>query len=547
VSGAEFARRPGLQRLLAMLESTPPFQALIISELSRLGRDPYDTPHCIKKILKAGVRIFSYLDNEEITLHSLADKLKLTVSSIIADGEREAARRRTAEALVRKARAGYVTGGRVFGYDNRPVHLPSVDGRGVPARDHVERVINEVEATVVRRLFGLIAAGYGYKRTARALNDEGAAAPLPRQKGRPRGWTAASVFEVVHRPLYRGEIVYNETQKRNQWGERRQQPRRPEEVVRVSKPELRIASEELWNAARARIDRSRAAYLRGTKGSTYGRPPTGTESKYLLTGLACCGCCGGGLFVRSRSHGRHRAFFYGCATYHNRGKSVCTNRLEVPMVSADSGVLASIEQYVLHPEVIEAAISEAMRLLNPTSTDVEERRQRLRAEISDIESELVNLAAAIATAAGALETLVTAVKNRERRLENLRSALSDLEGCRRIGQLVQQRLQQRLEHRLRDWQGLASRHMSDSRRVLGTLLEGRIAFTPQLAGEEAWYEFAGQASLARVLSGVVSTKGLVAPRGFEPVFQSRPRFRHMSQALRPHRLPTHSMRLKHAN
>src|SRR5262249_729628 len=161
---------------------------------------------------------------------------------------------------------------------------------------------------------------------------------------------------------------------------------------RVSKPELRIVNEELWNAAHARIDRSRAAYLRGTKGSTYGRPPTGTESKYLLTGLARCGRCGGGLYVRSRSHWRHRAFFYGCPTYQNRGTSVCANHLEVSMVAADRAVLASVEQYVLHPEVIEAAITEAMRLLNPTSTDVEERRQRLRAEISDVESELVNLA-----------------------------------------------------------------------------------------------------------------------------------------------------------
>ena len=120
---------------------------------------------------------------------------------------------------------------------------------------------------------------------------------------------------------------------------------------------------------------------------------------------------------------------------------------------------------------------------------------------------------------------MTAVKTRERRLEQLRSALSDLEGRNRIGRLDQQRLQQTLEHRLRDWQRLASRHVSDTRRVLGTLLEGRIAFTPQLAGEEPWYEFAGQATLARVLSGVVSTKGMVAPTGFEPVFQSRPRFR----------------------
>src|SRR5215813_11156885 len=93
-------------------------------------------------------------------------------------------------------------------------------------------------------------------------------------------------------------------------------------------------------------------------------------SPNLLTGLARCERCGGGLYVRSRSHGDHRAFFYGCATYHNRGTSVCTNHLEVPMVATDRAVLASIELYVLHPEVIEAAISEAMRLLNPTPMDL---------------------------------------------------------------------------------------------------------------------------------------------------------------------------------
>ena len=58
-------------------------------------------------------------------------------------------------------------------------------------------------------------------------------------------------------------------------------------------------------------------------------------------------------------------------------------------------------------------------------------------------------------------------------------------------------------------------------RILRSLLEGRIAFTPRSAGDETWYEFAGQASLARVLTEVASTKGLVAPTGCEPVFTVR--------------------------
>src|SRR6266852_3375815 len=103
-----------------------------------------------------------------------------------------------------------------------------------------------------------------------------------------------------------------------------------------------IVSEDLWNAAHARLGVSRAAYVRATKGAINGRPPTGTESKYLLTGMACCAPCGGGLYVRSRSHGSYRVPFYGCGTYHNSGTPFCTNNLEVPMASADGAVLASV-------------------------------------------------------------------------------------------------------------------------------------------------------------------------------------------------------------
>ena len=45
--------------------------------------------------------------------------------------------------MVRKAKAGHVTGGRVFGYDNERVN------------GHVERRINEAQAEVIRRIFTL--------------------------------------------------------------------------------------------------------------------------------------------------------------------------------------------------------------------------------------------------------------------------------------------------------------------------------------------------------------------------------------------------------
>lgn len=117
---------------------------------------------------------------------------------------------------------------------------------------HVERVIEPQEAAIVRKIFELCAAGLGVKRIAKALNAEGALAPTPRRRGRPRSWAPSSVREVLHRPLYRGEIVWNRLRKRDQWGVKRYGERPETEWIRVPAAELRIVSDDLWEAAHAR-------------------------------------------------------------------------------------------------------------------------------------------------------------------------------------------------------------------------------------------------------------------------------------------------------
>jgi site-specific DNA recombinase len=113
--------------------------------------------------------------------------------------EREKARQRTYDALHRKAEAGHVTGGRVFGYAN-----VVIDG-------HVERQIDLTEAAVVRRIFDLAAAGMGTRRIAHTLNAEGALAPAPRRTGRPRAWCPSTIHAILTRSLYRGEVVWLST------------------------------------------------------------------------------------------------------------------------------------------------------------------------------------------------------------------------------------------------------------------------------------------------------------------------------------------------
>ena len=188
------------------LKPRAPFNVLIMSEESRLGREAIETAYALKQLVQAGVRIFFYLENRERTLDSPTDKIMLSLTAFADELERERARLRTYDAMSRKAKAGHVTGGRVFGYDN----VRTTEGP-------VARVVNEAEAAIVRDIFRRCALGQGFRSIAFALNE--AKAPSPRaQQGRPRGWCASSVREILHRPLYRGEIVWNKTRKRNTLG-----------------------------------------------------------------------------------------------------------------------------------------------------------------------------------------------------------------------------------------------------------------------------------------------------------------------------------------
>ena len=247
---------PGFLRLMNALKPRAPFQVLVMSEESRLGREAIETAYALKQLVQAGVRVFFYLEDRERTLDSPTDKIMMSLTAFADELEREKARQRTYDAMQRKAKAGHVTGGRVFGYDN--VEIVGANGQ----RSHVERRINEAEAAVVRQIFERSAAGAGLTRIAKDLNAAGALTPRP-QQGRPAGWAASTVREVLLRALYRGEIVWNQSRKRDTWG-RSQRSERPEASwLRVPAPELRIVSPDLWAASQRERSKREAQLLDG--------------------------------------------------------------------------------------------------------------------------------------------------------------------------------------------------------------------------------------------------------------------------------------------
>ena len=514
ISGAEFVKRPGFLRLMNALKPKPPFQVLIMSEESRLGREQIETTYALKQIITAGVRVFYYLEDRERTLESPTDKLLLSVTAFADEMEREKARQRTHDALVRKARAGYVAGGSVYGYDNVEVALPD-PVTGKPKRLHVERRLNETEAAVIREIFEKAAAGWGTRRIAHDLNARRVPAPPPRRAGRPRAWAPSTIYAMLTRPLYRGEITWNRTRKRNAWGIKRQTGRAEAEWVQLEIPALRIVPEPLWQAVRERFRDTRASYLRATNGQLWGRPANGVESRYLLTGLAQCGLCGGSLIVHSRASGGRRTNAYLCSYHHLRGSTVCPGGLVLPMDLTNEAVLKTIEQEVLHPEVVRRALRRVLGELNAPTDTVVPHRTALQAELAVLEQELARLAAGVAQG-GDLTVLLEGIRAREQRRRALQEELAGLEGLRPVSARDLQDIQQDVEGRLTDWRGLLRRQVVQSRQILRKLLVGRIVFRQR---EDGVYEFSGQASLGRVLAGIVCTKAGVAPTGFEPVFQ----------------------------
>jgi DNA invertase Pin-like site-specific DNA recombinase len=495
ISGAEFANRPGFLRLMNALKPRPKFQVLVMSEESRLGREAIETAYALKQLVAAGVRVFFYLEDRERTLDSPTDKIMLSLTTFADELEREKARQRTYDAMLRKARAGHVTGGRVFGYDN----IEILGAGGV--RSHVERRINDREAAVIRRIFELCAAGTGYTRIAKLLNDE--AAPAPRaQQGRPSGWAPTSVKEVLERRLYAGEVIWNRTRKRDRWGQHHASARPESEWLRQHVPALQIVTEASWRAARERLDGIRAHLMKVSGGALGNRHHRDVESKYLLPGFARCTVCGGSLGVFSRSHGRKRAFFYGCRAYHKCGTTVCGNGLQLPIDRVDDAVLRTLGGDVLRPAVVMAIIDGVLKELEPQAA----RRNlgRARAELQTLERELENLATAIA-AGGRLEPLLVQLQARQAKREDLQItvAAAELADVRRFDRKA---IEQKVRAHVQSWRELLTKHVHDGRQLLREVLAGPLRFTP----EGKTYRFEGEAAFGRLLAGMVGVAPFVA-------------------------------------
>src|SRR5262249_15041930 len=241
----------------------------------------------LNELYETGCRIFFYQTGQEVHLRTPIEVFMLQAQAFGAADYRDKVRAKTRDALRVKAQQGHVAGGKVYGYRQ---------ARG--ADGHVQRTIHEPEARIIRRLFELTASGVGLVRCAKRLNGEAIPSPMG------RGWAPSAIRSMLYNDLYRGTIVYGKTRWTDKGGTSVKVRTPKSEWITRDAPHLRIVPEPLWNAAHARLAQTRSAYLVSAGGRVWGRPATGLDSRYLLTGVSTCAVCQGSLFVRNRPDGK---------------------------------------------------------------------------------------------------------------------------------------------------------------------------------------------------------------------------------------------------
>lgn len=181
--------------------------------------------------------------------------------------------------------------------------------------------------------------------------------------------------------------------KRNSRGKIRQEPVKPEEMVRVDRPELRIIDQELWNKVQKR--RSDMKKIYGYKPGQKRRGAARNWSKeyptHLLSGVLQCGKCGGRMNLETGSEYR----YLGCANHRN---GTCDQVIRVPKPKTEAAVLDAVNGYLSREpawyEAIRASMQEQLDKLNQTlPVELERKEQRL----AQLEKQFGNLTDAIAT------------------------------------------------------------------------------------------------------------------------------------------------------
>lgn len=301
-SGYTFEQREGYQAMRRELVAHR-LDILVVKDFSRFSRRNSRGLVELEDLRDAGVRIISIGDN--IDFPNDDDWLKIQFQFLLNEMPVTDTSRKVKSVIRRRQEDGKWICAAPYGYI-------------VNKQQQFEVV--PVEADVIRRIYRLYIDGWGYKRIANALTDEGV--PTPRMSERERkvaegedyrrsvknAWSIVTVQGILDNDFYIGTLRQGKYQRAKING--RDVKRDETEQIVIENHHQPIIDYRAFATVRA-LREKRAKYnYRGVK-----------INDNVYSGFLECGDCGAPMFALGR---RDLKPAYTCGTYHRRGTAGCT-------------------------------------------------------------------------------------------------------------------------------------------------------------------------------------------------------------------------------
>ncbi|WP_158387471.1 recombinase family protein [Faecalibacterium prausnitzii] len=360
ISGTRFDR-PGF---LAMMEEVEAgrVEAIVIKDMSRLGRDYLKVGQVMEILRQRGVRLIAINDGVD----SLKGDDDFTpFRNIMNEFYARDTSRKIRSVFKSKGMSGkHLTGTVIYGYlwDEKREHW----------------LVDEEAAEVVRRIFSLTMEGYGPYQISKLLSeakveipavhlarfDEGVNRTKPVKD--PYGWGSSTIVSILKKREYLGHTVNFKTRKH------------------FKDKKSHYVDESEWtifeNTHEAIIDQETFDNVQRVRGNAR-RYPDGFGEAYPLTGLMYCADCGSKMYVHRTYNGK-RVPQYTCGQY---GKypigSLCPTQHRIKaeaVLTLIADMLRTIAEYSRNDR------AEFIRTVQETqaaqqTADISKKRKRLAA------------------------------------------------------------------------------------------------------------------------------------------------------------------------
>ena len=365
-SGYTFEQREGYQAMRKGLMSHQ-YDILVVKDFSRFSRRNSRGLVELEDLRDAGVRIISIGDN--IDFPNDDDWLKIQFQFLINEMPVTDTSKKVKNVIRRRQADGKWICAAPYGYI-------------VNKRQEFEVV--PTEADVVRTIFRLYnEEGWGYKKIANYLTDQGV--PTPRMAERDRKeaageeygravkpvWAIVTVQGILDNDFYIGTLRQGKYTRKKING--KDVRRDEDEQIVIENHHQAIIDYRTFATTRALREKRSTSHYRGVK-------------KYdnTYSGFLVCGDCGAPMFSLSRSDLKSA---YTCGTYHRRGLKGCTSH-HIRADKLDELLKAYVRQVMDHAaDMLERLNADLVREQEDVA-ETEQSADRLAEVLSDLQEEL---------------------------------------------------------------------------------------------------------------------------------------------------------------